>query len=326
MTLREGAIAGLSVGQYAGFTIKKYDGVNDGQLVFDNTGIARVGGSGSTQALATREDNPTNDYIAKWNSTTLRFETIIRNTSSIPDSTNKRYVTDDNVIVINNTSNTNSGDEVYVGTTPPPSGHTFDIWFNTDSTGTTTYTINQVDSLLNLRVSTGTTVNGHSLSSNVVITASDIYAYTSGETNSLLSNYSLISKRNSLTEVQTFTTITGSTISPDFDGVLNNNDLFKINSNYAGGTSVSISSYTSFPTFDMCKNVVITNLKNADVTYTFATVDQIYSGVTYSFKFMGGSSASTILVPTTKTLDIIYTFEYTSSTTCVVSIIYKVEL
>ena len=51
--LRDGAVAGLSGGSFAGFEAKLYDGVNDGRLVFDNTGTARVGDIGSEQPLAT---------------------------------------------------------------------------------------------------------------------------------------------------------------------------------------------------------------------------------------------------------------------------------
>lgn len=73
--LRDGAIGALGAGVYAGIRAKLYDGVNDGLLVFGNDGIARVGDEGSTQALATREDNPTDTGIAVWNDSTDRFET-----------------------------------------------------------------------------------------------------------------------------------------------------------------------------------------------------------------------------------------------------------
>jgi len=72
---RDGAVAALAVGEYTGFQATKYDGTNDGQLVFDVTGVARVGDVGSLQALATREDTPNNTSLAFWNSTTVRFET-----------------------------------------------------------------------------------------------------------------------------------------------------------------------------------------------------------------------------------------------------------
>ena len=73
--LREGQTGGLANGDYSGFEFVKYDGTNNGRLVVDNQGIARVGDVGSEQPLATREESPTNGGYAKWNSTTYRFET-----------------------------------------------------------------------------------------------------------------------------------------------------------------------------------------------------------------------------------------------------------
>ena len=71
--LRDGAIAGLSNGEFAGLTAKLYDGVNDGQLVIDNNGVARVGDVGFTQAIATRIDLPTDGYIAYWENANSRL-------------------------------------------------------------------------------------------------------------------------------------------------------------------------------------------------------------------------------------------------------------
>ena len=75
ITLRDGATAGLTTGQYAGFIVKKYDGTNDGYLIIDKDGIGRIGDVGTEQPLATREETPLNNGTAKWNSSTLRFET-----------------------------------------------------------------------------------------------------------------------------------------------------------------------------------------------------------------------------------------------------------
>ncbi|MFA5586427.1 MAG: hypothetical protein WDA02_07790 [Saccharofermentanales bacterium] len=78
--LRSGATAGLSNGEYAGFVAKNYDGVNDGRLVFDNTGTARVGDIGDEKPLVTRPESEliTDGQVAMWDSgtTSLRFETI----------------------------------------------------------------------------------------------------------------------------------------------------------------------------------------------------------------------------------------------------------
>ncbi|MCX6224431.1 MAG: hypothetical protein NTV01_06715, partial [Bacteroidia bacterium] len=78
--LRDGAISGLSVGQYAGFKAKLYDGVNDGLLVFDSNGIARVGDVGYEQPIATRIETPTDGYLAIWDSVNTRLNFINNNT------------------------------------------------------------------------------------------------------------------------------------------------------------------------------------------------------------------------------------------------------
>ena len=54
--MREGAVSGLSQGDYSGLQVKLYDGVNDGRLVIDNSGIARVGDVSDEQPLLTRDE------------------------------------------------------------------------------------------------------------------------------------------------------------------------------------------------------------------------------------------------------------------------------
>lgn len=68
---RDGAVSGLSTGEYTGIQAKKYDGTNDGQLVFDKDGEARVGDVGDTQPLLTRDEvaNMTNGSLLKWDGT-----------------------------------------------------------------------------------------------------------------------------------------------------------------------------------------------------------------------------------------------------------------
>ena len=65
---RDGAISALSAGDYSGFQVKKYDGTNDGRLVIDNAGVARVGDVGDEQPLLTREEsaNLNNGALLKW--------------------------------------------------------------------------------------------------------------------------------------------------------------------------------------------------------------------------------------------------------------------
>ena len=71
--LREGAESALVDGDYTGFEAKNYNGKSSGILAFDNSGTARVGdysketGIDDTQALATRQDNPADQSLMKWN-------------------------------------------------------------------------------------------------------------------------------------------------------------------------------------------------------------------------------------------------------------------
>lgn len=72
--LRDGAEGSLGDG-YAGFQVKRYDGITDGRLVIDANGVARVGDVGDEQPLATREEFPLSNGFARWNELTGRFET-----------------------------------------------------------------------------------------------------------------------------------------------------------------------------------------------------------------------------------------------------------
>ena len=74
ITLRDGAISSLGDG-YAGFQFKKYDGTNDGRLVVDAQGVARVGDVGDEQPLATREETPLAGGIAVWDDGAYKFIT-----------------------------------------------------------------------------------------------------------------------------------------------------------------------------------------------------------------------------------------------------------
>ena len=69
--MRDGAIAALAPGDYSGFQVKLYDGVNDGRLVIDNSGTARVGDVGNEQPLMTRDESAdlTNGNLIKWDGT-----------------------------------------------------------------------------------------------------------------------------------------------------------------------------------------------------------------------------------------------------------------
>lgn len=74
---RDKAVGGLATGEYTGIKAKKYNGTDDGLLVFDANGLARVGDEDNTQPLATRKENSemTNGQYVMWNSTTMQLET-----------------------------------------------------------------------------------------------------------------------------------------------------------------------------------------------------------------------------------------------------------
>lgn len=65
---RDGATAALADNAYTGIQAVKYDGTNDGQLVFGKDGVARVGDIGNTQPLATRAeaDALTDGHVLQW--------------------------------------------------------------------------------------------------------------------------------------------------------------------------------------------------------------------------------------------------------------------
>lgn len=68
IVMRDGAVSGLGTGQFSGFQVKKYNGSDDGRLVMDNAGVARVGDLGDEQPLATRDEasNMTSGALVKW--------------------------------------------------------------------------------------------------------------------------------------------------------------------------------------------------------------------------------------------------------------------
>lgn len=71
---REGAVGGLSEGEFSGIKAEKYDGENDGRLGFNADGEARVGDVGDEQPLLTRDEivNLTDGQLLKWDGTQLK--------------------------------------------------------------------------------------------------------------------------------------------------------------------------------------------------------------------------------------------------------------
>jgi uncharacterized protein YjbI with pentapeptide repeats len=74
---RDGAVSALSAGDFTGIQAEKYDGTNDGQLVFDRNGEARVGDVGDTEPLMTRDElaNMTDGYPVIWDGTGKKAKT-----------------------------------------------------------------------------------------------------------------------------------------------------------------------------------------------------------------------------------------------------------
>ena len=72
--MRDGAIAGLGAGDFSGFQVKLYDGINDGRLVIDNSGTARVGDVGDEQPLLTRDESAdlTDGDLLQWDATGMK--------------------------------------------------------------------------------------------------------------------------------------------------------------------------------------------------------------------------------------------------------------
>ncbi len=85
---RDGAVSALSPGDYSGFQVKKYDGTNDGRLVIDNAGVARVGDVGDEQPLLTRDESTdlTNDHLMKWDATNQKAIDSGISTNDIDDA------------------------------------------------------------------------------------------------------------------------------------------------------------------------------------------------------------------------------------------------
>ena len=78
ITLREGASIGLLGNEYTGIIAEKYDGVNNGMLVFDAEGTAYVGDEGEIQPLMTRSESSemVDNGLVKWNANTNSAETL----------------------------------------------------------------------------------------------------------------------------------------------------------------------------------------------------------------------------------------------------------
>ena len=73
---RDGATTGLTSGAISGLKVLLANGTNNVILGVDNQAIARLGWeNGTLQAIATRQDTPTNEGIAFWDASTTKFTT-----------------------------------------------------------------------------------------------------------------------------------------------------------------------------------------------------------------------------------------------------------
>ena len=85
IVMRDGAVSGLGTGQFSGFQVKKYNGSDDGRLVMDNAGVARVGDIGDEQPLMTRSESGsmTDGRILEWDATNEKAVTSAKAVSDL---------------------------------------------------------------------------------------------------------------------------------------------------------------------------------------------------------------------------------------------------
>ena len=86
ITLRDKVTVGLGSSKFTGIVAKNYDGLNDGLLVFDADGYARVGDEGKLQMIATREDVPLANGIAYYDDHTRKFKTKAESALSVANA------------------------------------------------------------------------------------------------------------------------------------------------------------------------------------------------------------------------------------------------
>jgi hypothetical protein len=76
IVLRDGAVSGLGTNEFVGLLALLYDGINNGQLIFDSKGVARVGDVGDEKPLALREESPIDKFIQIWNADKQSLESV----------------------------------------------------------------------------------------------------------------------------------------------------------------------------------------------------------------------------------------------------------
>ena len=115
---RDGAVSALSAGDYSGFQVKKYDGTNDGRLVIDNAGVARVGDVGDEQPLMTRSESAsmTKGNLLQWNGTGQKAVDAGVNTSQIVRGSGNIGSDTKPVKVVNGVATAATNDLIYEST------------------------------------------------------------------------------------------------------------------------------------------------------------------------------------------------------------------
>lgn len=83
--MRDGAVAGLAVGDHSGLQVKLYNGVDDARLAVDRDGVARVGDVGDEQPLLTRDETAdmTSGNILSWDGVNQKAITSGKSVSEI---------------------------------------------------------------------------------------------------------------------------------------------------------------------------------------------------------------------------------------------------
>ena len=115
IVMRDGAVSGLGTGQFSGFQVKKYNGSDDGRLVMDNAGVARVGDLGDEQPLATRDEasNMTSGALVKWDGVN---EKMIAPASNVGNDTHPvKIVNGEAVAVVNEVIDTSGNAQSKTG-------------------------------------------------------------------------------------------------------------------------------------------------------------------------------------------------------------------
>jgi hypothetical protein len=156
--------AGVSLGS-AGIEVDRGSST-DYQILFDETvDLFKIGEIGSLQAVATRQNNPTDGYVAIWNDTESRFDTV-NNLTNIVNLTASGTTTFNGAVI----------------TFPSNQGASGNI-LSTDGAGSTSWAYPNKWPILNYSSTTPLTLNDThylvnvSTTSNLTITLPDVVAF-----------------------------------------------------------------------------------------------------------------------------------------------------